>query len=308
MARRTEKAAEPLRFKKIESSDMARIWPFLAKAPGRTTDYSYGGLLMWVDYFNYEYTIVRDTLFIKGLVESDRTKTAFSVPVGSMPLSESIVLLKDYCNREGIALEFSAVPEEMMPEMRAQSPLKVEELTDWADYLYPAESLVTLAGKKMSKKRNHVHQFLNQSPDWKGVPIDTSNWREALDFMDVYDLEGDDTPMAIAERKLTRSIIARMADPATRLRGMLLYAGDKVCAFTIGDIKGDTLFIHVEKATRAVNGSFEMINQVFASEMCTRHPEIKHINREDDAGDPGLRKAKESYHPEALLRKFNVIF
>ncbi|MDE7159563.1 MAG: phosphatidylglycerol lysyltransferase domain-containing protein [Muribaculaceae bacterium] len=295
-------------FSPVTHEAMAEIWPILEKEAGRTTDFSYGGLLMWVDYFKYEYAIVNDTLFIKGLVENDVTTPAFSLPVGGMPLADSVAMVRDYCRREGIVCEFSAVPEYAMPQMRALGPVREEELTDWADYLYEAAPLATLSGKKMAKKRNHVNKFLATNPDWELVELTPANVSEAREFMDVFDLEGDATPMAVEERKLTRMLIDRVAEGDRYLRGALLKTAGKVCAFTIGDIKGDTLFVHVEKATRAVDGSYEMINKAFAEAVCGKHPEVKYINREDDAGDEGLRKAKESYKPVEMLRKYNVVF
>lgn len=296
------------KFTPVTRESMAEIWPILSREAGRTTDFSYGGLLMWVDYFKYEYAIVNDTLFIKGLVENDVTTPAFSLPVGAMPLAESVAMLREYCQHEGLRCEFSAVPEYAMEEMRLLNPTSEEELSDWSDYLYDALPLATLSGKKMAKKRNHVNKFLATNPDWEIVEMTPENSSEAMEFMDIFDLEGDSTPMAIEERKLTRELIRHLASGDSHLIGALLKTGGTVCAFTIGDIKGDTLFVHVEKATRAVDGSYEMINKSFAESVCARHPEVKYINREDDAGDEGLRKAKESYHPVEKLKKYNVIF
>lgn len=295
-------------FKKITPENMGEIWKYLLMDKSRTTDFSYAGVLMWVDYFNYEYAIYNDTLFIKGVVESDLSKPAFSLPIGAMPLKDSIELLKEYCKANGINLEFSAVPETALDDMGALQPVMIEELKDWGDYLYDAEALATLKGKKMSKKRNHVHQFLAQYPEWKAVDMTPLNADEAMAFMDIFDTEGDSSAMAKAERALSRDMITRINEGDTVLKGMILYADNKVCAYTIGDIKHDTLFVHVEKATRTVNGSYEMINYLFAKQMTETYPEIKFINREDDAGDIGLRMAKESYHPLEVLKKYNVVF
>lgn len=295
-------------FKRITAEDMELIWPYLLREPGRTTDFSYAGVLMWVDYFNYEYLIYDDTLFIKGVVESDLSKPAFSLPVGKLSLKESVRLLQDYCDAHDITLEFSAVPEYALADMEALSPLRVEELTDWGDYLYAAEPLATVAGKKMSKKRNHVHQFEREYTDWKAIPLTPENAGDALKFMDLFDLEGDNTDMAKAERELSRNLITRVMDGDKVLKGMILYVNGEVAAYTIGDVKNDTLFIHVEKATRNVVSSYEMINYLFAKAMTEENPEIRYINREDDAGDIGLRMAKESYHPLEILKKYNIIF
>lgn len=287
---------------------MPLIWKYLKEEKGRTTDFSYAGVLMWVDYFNYEFSIYEDTLFIKGVVESDLSKPAFSLPVGRLSLRESVGILKDYCKANSLSLEFSAVPEYALEEMKGLGPVMVEELSDWGDYLYDANMLASLQGKKMSKKRNHVHQFLAQNPEWKAEMMTPANAHDAMAFMDIFDMEGDSTEMARAERELSRKMITSLEGGDPCLKGMILYASGKVCAYTIGDVKGDTLFIHVEKATRNVAGSYEMINHLFAKEMTALHPEIKYINREDDAGDIGLRMAKESYHPVEILKKYNILF
>lgn len=303
-----DKNQSVLNFKKIRHDDMSLIWSYLNNEKGRTTDFSYGGVLMWVDFFNYEYAIYKDTLFIKGLVENDRNKPAFSLPVGSLPLEESVNVLKNYCNINKIELEFSAVPEYALDDFKKLNPRYVEELADWSDYLYNAEPLSTLKGKKMSKKRNHVNQFCNRYDNWRFEKLSIENANDAENFMDIFDREGDQTEMAAAERQLSRDLIKRIKEGDNNLKGGILYVGNEVAAYTIGDIKNDTLFVHVEKATRKFNGSYEMINYLFAKVMVEDNPQILYINREDDAGDMGLRLAKESYHPCDHLKKYNILF
>lgn len=297
-----------MEFKKITHSDMPLIWDFLKNEKGKTTDFSYGGILMWIDYFQYEFAIENETLFIKGLVENDRSKVAFSLPIGPKPFKDSLKLLQEYCNKHHITLELSAVPEYALEEITVTNPKSIEELTDWGDYLYDMEALSTLSGKKMSKKRNHVHQFLSNYPEWSYISLTSENADEALKFMDIFEKEGDLTPQAEAERLLNRQLLNEIKEGDKNLEGGLLIANGQVCAFTIGDIKGDTLFVHVEKATRHVLGAYEMINYIFAQKMKEKYPDLIFINREDDAGDPGLRFAKESYHPIEILKKYNVIY
>ncbi|MDE6812137.1 MAG: phosphatidylglycerol lysyltransferase domain-containing protein, partial [Muribaculaceae bacterium] len=140
--------ASKLEFKAIQHSDMQQIWHILRNAPGRTTDFSYAGLLMWVDFFHYEFAILNDTLFIKGLVEDDLDKPAFSLPIGTLPLETSVEILKEYCRQNDLTLEFSAVPEELTHELIDLGAKELAPLQDWSDYLYSAESLATLTGKK----------------------------------------------------------------------------------------------------------------------------------------------------------------
>lgn len=301
--------ARRLNFQPVSHADMPQIWNFLKDAPGRTTDFSYAGLLMWVDFFNYEFAILNDTLFIKGRVESDRSKVAFSLPLGRLPLDSSVAILKEYCNIQGYPLVFSAIPEELVGEFTILNPKSLELLADWSDYLYDAEALASLRGKKLGKKRNHVNQFNAAFPDAMLIPLSADNVASVESFMDLVDAQGDDTPMAIAERSLNRYILSLIKEGDSNMIGAILTDGyDRILGFTIGDIKGDTLFIHIEKALKDIPGGFEMINKSFAAHILASHPEIKFINREDDAGDPGLRHAKQSYHPLSLLRKFNISF
>ena len=288
---------------------MPLIWKYLEKEQGTTTDFSYAGVFRWVDLFRYEYAIFEDTLFIKGVVENHRETPAFSMPIGSLPFEKSILKLKEYCRQNGIELEFSAVPEYALHAFQALGPKSVELLEDWSDYLYDAEMLATLVGKKMNKKRNHVNHFISHNPEWRFEPLSSENAEEALRFMDIYDGERDDTFMAAEESRLSRQMIRMIAEGDQVMHGGVLYSSpDRICALTIGDVKGDTLFVHIEKATREVSGSYEMVNREFAAHVREIHPEVKFINREDDSGDLGLRKAKESYHPIDLLKKYNIIY
>jgi len=298
----------PLHFKRISHEAMDKIWPLLQQEKGKTTDFSYGGILMWVDLFNYEYDIYEETLFIKGVVENDMSKPAFSLPVGKLTLNKSICILKEYCNAINAKLEFSAVPEHAVYEMSEAGADLIEELKDWGDYLYDAATLVSLKGKKMSKKRNHINQFISHYPCWHTEELSQQNAHFASEIIDKMDIDGDTSPMAISERRLSKKMIELLTEGDPVLEGMILFVDDIACAFTIGDVKDDTLFIHIEKALRKFNGSYEMINRLFAKAMTEKYPGIRFINREDDAGEPGLRMAKESYHPLRILKKYNITF
>jgi hypothetical protein len=89
---------------------------------------------------------------------------------------------------------------------------------------------------------------------------------------------------------------------------MCLKVGNKVIAFSIGEVLNNVLHVHIEKSLRDVNGSAEMINWQFARYISEKYPVVEWVNRQDDAGDEGLRKAKQSYYPAFLLRKYNVFF
>lgn len=299
---------DKLRFHRITARDMPLVWHYLQREKGRTCDFSYGGVLMWVDMFDYEMAICHDTLFIKGRLENDLSLPAFSLPVGSLSLADSVSLLQRYSREQGMPLRFSAIPEYCIADFSDLRPRHIDPLDDWSDYLYDIRRLATLAGKKMAKKRNHVNQYISLYGADTYESLTPDALPDLCAFMDSLETMDPPSRQAAAERRLARKVLDLMNHHDMPMEGGLLRADGRVVAFTIGDVKGDTLFVHIEKALRDVPGSYEMINKCFAADMLARYPSLSFVNREDDAGDEGLRKAKLSYHPVDILKKYNVVF
>ncbi len=297
-----------LDFEPFTTSEIPSILPMLAASPSRTCDFTVGGIFMWKDYFLYSRAIVDDTIFIKGVAENDLSVTAFSLPMGNLPLHESLEMLRDYCRDNDIKPLLSAVPGDRLDEIRDVAPVvAVDELPDWADYLYEIEPMATFQGKKMSKKRNHVNRFRADHPDALLEPLSTEIIPEAIDFL-------SRNSYVSPEKSLTADYdIMVTADTLRRFNeynyeGAVLRVPDLgVVAFTAGEVIGDTLYVHIEKMDHSVNGSGETISSGFCRMMMERYPELKYVNREDSSGDPGLARAKEAYHPVALLKKYNVL-
>ncbi len=300
------RVSSPLHFSPLTLDDVPRILPYLGKSHCRTCDFTVGGLLMWAGYFNYTYAIHNDTLYIKGVTEDDVTRPAFSLPVGNAPLQESIALLKDYCRENDcMPLVFSAVPEEYVEPLRLLGATKVTPLDDWGDYLYEAEALATLSGKKLGKKRNHVNRFMADNPGYTFQPLTRDNLAAVVEFYRNTHLPLSKPALADVEREQVMHVLDNVERYGFE-GAVLSTPADGIVAFTLGEVIGDTLYVHIEKMNHLVNGAGETINKLFAELMTGHHPEVRYINREEDVGDPGLRHAKESYHPLRLLAKYNV--
>lgn len=298
--------SSPLHFSPLTLDDVPRILPYLGYSCSRTCDFTVGGLLMWAGYFNYSYAIYNDTLYIKGVTEDDVTRPAFSLPVGRMPLKESIGLLREYCRQNDcMPLVFSAVPEEYVEPLRLLGATKVTSLDDWGDYLYDAEALATLSGKKLGKKRNHVNRFVTDNPGYTFTPITKENLADVVAFYRDTHLPLSKPALADVEREQVMHVLDNI-DRYGFEGAVLSTPADGIVAFTLGEVIGDTLYVHIEKMNHEVNGAGETINKLFAELMTGHHPEVRYINREEDVGDPGLRHAKESYHPLRILAKYNV--
>lgn len=308
--RRTVRDEGELRFAPVTKDVIPEISRLMKSSGSRANDFSVGGIMMWVDYFHYEYCIVKDTLFIKGVSEVHPELPAFSLPVGRLPLSESIRMIRDYCRRAGIAARLSAVPEDRLGELLSVTPGRVEELTDWSDYIYDAQSLASLSGKKLSKKRNHVNRFTADNAGYTFEPLTEENMGEARRaYMDWLGRDADSTLDAASAIEESAQTLGVMNDYGRYpFEGALLRDGEgRVAAFTMGEVIGDTLFTHIEKMDHTIAGAGETVNKLFAEMMTERHPELRYINREEDAGDPGLRQAKLSYNPAIVLKKYDVI-
>ncbi len=296
-----------LHFHRLTFNSLPLVLPYLQQSGSRSCDYTVGGIYMWIDYFKYHYCIYRDTLLIKGVAEDDVRRTAFSLPLGAMPLAESVELLKRYCADEGITLEFSAITEERIDDFRALAPAEITDLSHWSDYIYSAEKLATFAGNKMKRKRNHVNKFLATYPDHRIEPLSRDNLADVSAFFDRLCLDKTDNGMAGYERNQTRRVLHDFAHYEGVFEGIVLYVGSEVAAFAIGEVTGTTLHVHIEKTDHSYDGANEFVAQAMVRYAGARH-QIDMVNREDDAGDPGLQQSKLSYCPDLMLRKYNVIF
>lgn len=291
----------------MSTDDIARALPFMKLAGTRACDFTVGGMFMWADWFRYRMCVLNDTLFVKGLAEDDLTKTAFSLPVGKMPLAESIKMLKDYCRRTSHPLVLSAVPEERIEELRQLGATKIEELPAWADYIYEIDSLASFAGKKLNKKRNHINHFVAEHPDYSLEPITEQNIDEVKNFFDSLELAEGKSLMAEYDRLQVKEVLEH-AEKYPFEGAALRVPGKGIVAFAFGEVVGDTLVVHIEKMDHSVNGAGEVICRDFAAYMKAKYPQLRYENREDDAGDEGLRQAKQALNPAYLLKKYNVTF
>lgn len=301
-------ATKTLRFKKLDINATDVLLKYLPMAHSRTCDYTLAGILMWADYFRYEYAVADNTLFIKGMAENNLSLPAFSLPIGHMPVEESVELLKSYCASTGNRLLMSAIPADCVEQLMNLGAESAQELTDWADYLYNAADLALIEGKQYNKKRNHVNRFCADNPGWTLTDITTEAIPEIIEFYNTFcqPVVDDCYVTAVVEHDQTLNVLRDYS--RLPFEGAILTTpGHGIVAFTIGEVIGDTLFVHIEKMRHDIPGAGETINKNFALRMLQRHG-MAYINREEDVGDAGLRAAKLSYHPCMLLKKYNIQF
>lgn len=177
---------------------------------------------------------------------------------------------------------------------------------DWNDYIYDAEKMISLGGKHLAGQRNHINKFRSLYPEWRTEAICEENIPVARAFLDAYyaglRAEGKTDAVFDAERGAIDEVLSNWR--AYGQEGILLYAGDRIAAFTFGEVVAGMLDIHIEKADRAFQGAYPMVFREFAARFAGR---AVTVNREEDCGEPGLRQSKLAYHPVRLAEKYNMV-
>lgn len=178
-----------------------------------------------------------------------------------------------------------------------------KEDRDFFDYCYNSRDLITLSGKKYQSKRNHI-SFFERNNNFSYEPMTKAHAEECLRMnrewlsSHIGDPDGLDEENEVIERAF------RYFDDVP-FKGGVLRADGRVIAFTIGEeLDSEHFCVHFEKAFASVRGAYPAINRYFAENALSGY---KYINREDDAGIENLRKAKLSYHPAYLLKKFRAV-
>lgn len=296
-----------INFKDITLSDRAEIEPCFLGNRCRTCDYSFANLYSWAPKFKTQFAVIDYTLFLQ--FQGDENEVFYMMPVGKMPASKSLPLIIKHAEENNIKFEMKGVTHKMWDAIQNAMPntFKYVHDRDNAEYLYLAEKLISLSGKKLQKKRNHINRFKADNPNWLYYPLISQNEiDECLKMLDVWEginidkQQGDFAYDYIAAKTMLDNF------HELDLKGGAIKINGKIVAFTIGrQLTDDTMVVHIEKALADVNGAYTIINQQFVEH---EGAQFKYINREEDMGVDGLRQAKMSYEPEILLEEGVVTF
>lgn len=295
-----------LSFQPITLEARSVILPFTRASHSQICDLSFANLYGWSLKYATSYAIADDQLFIR-FSSPHRTHPAYLLPLSREGgcISSGINRLVEEALAGGYPLVLMGITPPCRERLDALCPDAFTFLEDEgsADYIYLREKLVSLSGKSLQPKRNHVNKFERLYPDYVYEPLSEANLADCLAieerWLDQHGAEEDE--------EQEREVIARLLRDFTALQlsGGLLRVGGEVVAFTLGSpINADTFDVHIEKANRDYEGAYAMINRCFAA---TIPEEYTYINREEDLGIEGLRKAKLSYKPELVLPKIAAI-
>lgn len=297
-----------LEFKTLELEDKDLINSYLKINQKSNSESSFTNFYMWRKSYNVKYTVFQENLIVR--CGNDDTWW-YLPPYGAGDLAAAIEEMIATANEMGVQFQLKAVGEEdkkILEELFPERFAFTAERENF-DYIYDAESLRTLAGRKLHAKRNHLNYFL-QNENYTYEPLTADNLAEAAAYLEDWCAEKacDSTEhtlneMLICEREAIREIF-KVYDKLD-CTGALIRLNGAVKAFTLGEmLNSDTVLIHVEKAEHEVRGLYPAINQMFLN---NTFPTAKWVNREEDTGDEGLRKAKLSYLPTELWTKYKGV-
>lgn len=289
-----------IQFKDITLKDKEAITSITMNSERKNCDLSFSNLCSWRFMFGTQFAIVEGFLVIKFHMND---KLAYMMPVGEGDLKKVLESLIEDATQEGLPFMMYGICNNMKEEIEKLMPGKFEFSSnrDYADYVYLRTDLAELKGKKFQAKRNHVNKFYKTYSDFEYIPITTDRIDECLRLEEEWCRANNCGQQSGLGNERTSLTYALNHFDELGLTGGILYVNGKIAAFTFGmPISNDTFGVHVEKADTQIEGAYNVINQEFA-----RHiPEqFIYLNREEDLGIEGLRKAKLSYQPAMILEK-----
>jgi len=292
-----------LEFSRITLQNVAELRPYLESQPFRTCDYTPGAVFQWRAYFRSAYAIVSGMLVMLATYPGEGS--CFVFPVGNGDMDAALDAIETHAKESGMALRYCAVPEEGLAVLQARYGERaiVSTQRDWADYLYNACDLIKFPGKKYHTQRNHLNRFYRDNPGAQFVPVTEETLPLAVTFLEEYEQHVPlDKVIEAEEMKRSKEMLANSLTLGQKA-GYIDVAGT-IVALSVGEVVGDTLYCHVEKARVDYAGSYQAIVSCFARYAV--EPDTLYINREDDSGEERLRYSKMSYRPTRLIEKYWV--
>lgn len=288
-------------FQRMTPAQKEQYEAILFSCPERGCEYSFANIYLWG---------LQDVAFLHGCVarfSHFSGKSVYPYPIGGGDKRAVIEeILKD-ARQRGIPCRIIGITEADKAELEQWFPGKfyIQYDRDGSDYVYDINTLADLRGKKLQSKRNHFNRFCIDHPDHQAIPL-TCEWMpRAKAFVENWFAHRRETDPQ-GDYLLENLALARAFNHCGELgmEGMLLMDGDEILALTMGSqLSNDTFDIHFEKALEDIPGAYAAVNCHFARYLRMKYPQLQYLNREEDMGLEGLRKAKLSYRPHHMVEK-----
>ena len=290
-----------LEFAALKPEDKPRYDKFLLNCGERGCEYNFANLFLWG---RQKATIHEGNL---AFVCQFNRKSVYLYPLGEDVKPTVDAIIHDACTR-GIPCRLTSLTQEDVQNLEQWYPgqFYFQPDRDSFDYIYSVDALADLAGKKLQKKRNHSNRFRLLHPHCTAEVITDENTQQVLAMLDTWYAQKEAAdPTASFRLEQTAITKALRNRSALEMEGMVLINKGQIVAMTLGSfLSEDTFDVQFEKALEGYDGAYAAINREFARYLREKYPNLKWLNREDDLGLEGLRKAKLSYYPDRLVEKY----
>lgn len=301
-----------INFQPTKISDRQWVFPLLQAEAIPLCSYSFPALFCWKSVYGQEICRFEDRLLVHA---KTAVGSVYLWPVGSGDLVPALRALEEDAEARGEPLRLVGVMEQHLPilKQRYAQRLELSSNRDTFDYQYDINRLADLPGKKLHAKRNHIRRFKDNCPEGLFAPLTLEDIPDCLELDRRWYEEhlnrsedGAQEDSLMQERAALVSALENFTE--LKLDGGLIRCHGEVLAFTIGSLLTPTVYdVHFERAMAEFQGAFPVINQEFSRHIRETYPQVELIDREEDLGEPGLRKAKLSYGPDRLVENFYAL-
>lgn len=294
-----------LEFRALEIEDKALLNDAMQRDGVISSIRTFSNLYIWGEHFRICSCIKDGIVFFKACYREDFF--VYYLPLGD-DMAHALKLIEEDAKSQGKDYELWMLPESGKQSIELACPGKFDfiESPDQDEYIYNAEDLINLRGKKYHGKRNFINRFCTEySGRWEYSPVDpVKDYDDIIAYVRRWCDSQDADP---EDYRYEYSAIIRALKYYSQLdiRGGIIRLDGKIIAFTLATPQNDEVMdVLIEKAEWDIDGAYQMINNQFAKRECVGY---KYLNREEDMGIEGLRQAKMSYHPAFLSTKFKAV-
>ncbi len=283
-----------INFKDIDISDREIIEDYYNKYGYKNSESNFTNMLMWQKSYNIKYAVIDGFLVLSAY--NPAIGGLYHFPIGEGNLKDVLTKLSDCCNDyflRPLTPEMIKKTEEIMPDCYEYTHLRSSD-----DYVYSTQKLISLSGKKLHAKRNHYNYFIN-TYNYSYHRLTADMTEKCCDKVCEWIVQRSQSPEDECEAV---KVIFDNFEKLNVVGGYIICEGN-IAAVTVGEkFHGDAL-IHIEKADTDYRGIYAAINKLFLEH---EFADCTYVNREEDMGIEGLRKAKLSYGPEFLIEKYTA--
>lgn len=290
-----------LEFREVTLDDKIWIDEILSKAGYISADSAFGTMYVWRKAYGLKVANYKGFL----LRFYDGSEAGYGFPLGEGDLIGAVETLIEHAKSQNINFKFIGVSESSIHALESLMPGKFlfEHIRDRDDYIYKTDDLINLVGKKYHSKRNHISKFTREN-NWKYEDINVSNLIDCKKLAQEWYEESTSEDSESLKKENEAIMLAISHFNELNFQGGIIKVDGKPVAFTMGEaISKDVFVVHFEKALNKYAEAYAVLNREFAKNGLSGY---EFINREEDLGLKGLRRAKLSYHPIALLKKYKV--